>query len=107
MKKASIVFALVLIAGLGLSRDASACGRRCANVAPAGSLPCLRCIEDPASPANCRNNVGACGCVFVVCSGFSQAVTGEEEKLASIFSADAEPVACSTLPAEITESVAD
>jgi hypothetical protein len=43
----------------------------------------------------------------VVCSGFSQAVTGEEEKLASIFSADTEPVACSTLPAEITESVAD
>jgi len=107
MKKVSIVFALVLIAGLGLSVDASACGRRCANVAPPGSLPCLRCIEDPASSANCRDSAGACGCVFVVCSGFSQAVTREEEKLASIFSADTEPVVCSTLPAEITESTAD
>ena len=107
MKKASIGFALALIAGLGLSGEAFACNRRCANVAPPGSVPCLRCVEDFTVTSDCRNSAGACGCVFVICNGFSQAVTGEEEKLASIFSADTESVACSTLPAEITESVAD
>jgi hypothetical protein len=107
MKKASIVFALVLIAGLGLSGDAFACSRRCANVAPPGSVPCLRCIEDSAVASDCRNGAGVCGCVFVICHDFSQATAGKDEELASIFSADTKAVACSTLPTEITEAVAD
>jgi hypothetical protein len=107
MKKASIGFALALIAGLGLSGEAFACNRRCANVAPPGSVPCLRCVEDFAVTSDCRNGAGACGCVFVICHDFSQAVTGKEEELASIFSADTKTVACSTLPTEITEAVAD
>jgi|SRR5215203_1480804 len=107
MKKASIVFALVLIAGLGLSGEAFACNRRCANVAPPGSVPCLRCIEDFAVTSDCRNGAGACGCVFVICNEFSQVATGKEEVLASIFSADTEPVACSALPTEITEALTE
>jgi hypothetical protein len=111
MKRASIVFTLALIAGLWVSNEALACGRRCANVAPPGSLPCVRCIEDPSSTADCRNSAGSCGCFFVQCNGLSQAAAPgketEEAVLTSIFSDDTQPVACSTLPAEITGSAAE
>lgn len=107
MKRASIVFTLALIAGLWASSEALACGRRCANVAPAGSPPCLRCIEDPASSVDCRNSAGSCGCFFVQCNGLSQALPEEETALASIFSDDSQTVACSTLPTEITEPAAE
>jgi hypothetical protein len=107
MKKVPIVFTLALIAGLWASSEALACGRRCANVAPPGSTPCFRCIEDETSPADCRDSAGSCGCFFVSCFGLSQATTGEEAALASIFSDDTQPVACSTLPSEITDSAAE
>ena len=111
MKRASIVFTLALIAGLWVSSEALACGRRCANVAPPGSTPCLRCIEDENSTADCRNSAGSCGCFFVQCNGLSQAAAPgketEEAVLASIFSDDTQSAACSTLPAEITESAAE
>ena len=107
MKRASIVFTLALIAGLWVSSEALACGRRCANVAPPGSTPCLRCIEDENSTADCRNSAGSCGCFFVQCNGLSQATTGEEAVLASIFSDGTQAEACSTLPSEITESAAE
>ncbi len=111
MKRAMIVFTLALIAGVWLSNEALACGRRCANVAPAGSPPCLRCIEDESSPADCRNSAGSCGCFFVQCFGLSKAAAsgneGEEAVLAGIFSDGTQPVACSTLPAEITDSAAE
>ena len=107
MRRASIVFTLVLTAGLWVSNEALACGRRCANVAPPGSTPCLRCIEDPSSTVDCRNSAGSCGCFFVLCNGLSQAVTEEEAVLASIFADDTQPVACSTLPSEIAGSAAE
>lgn len=107
MKRASIVLTMALIAGLWVSSEALACGRRCANVAPPGSTPCLRCIEDESSTADCRNSAGSCGCFFVQCNGLSQTATEEETALASIFSDDAQTVACSTLPVEITESAAE
>lgn len=104
MKRALVVCALVLIAGLWASGEALACGRRCVNVAPSGSLPCLRCVEDSASPADCRNDPGtACGCYFVACFGRSQVEKGADVALAGIFSDDTKPVACSALPAEISE----
>ena len=107
MKRASIVFTLALITGLWVSSEVLACGRRCANVAPAGSLPCARCIEDPSSTADCRNSAGSCGCFFVQCNGLSQVLSEEETVLTSIFSDDTQPVACSTLPAEIIDSAAE
>lgn len=107
MKRASIVLTLALIAGLWVSNEALACGRRCANVAPSGATPCLRCIEDESSTADCRNSAGSCGCFFVQCNGLSKATTGEETALASIFSDDTQSVACSTLPSEITEPAAE
>jgi hypothetical protein len=107
MKRTSTIIALSLIAGLWISSEALACGRRCANVAPPGSLPCLRCIADESSTVDCRNSAGSCGCFFVQCNGLSQATTGEEAVLASIFSDETQPVACSTLPSEITESAAE
>ena len=111
MKRASIVFTLTLIAGLWVSSEALACGRRCANVAPSGATPCLRCIEDETSTVDCRNSAGSCGCFFVQCNGFSQATAPgketEEAVLASIFSDDTQSVACSTLPAEIIEPAAE
>jgi len=107
MKRASIVFTLALIAGLWASSEALACGgRRCVNVAPSGSLPCLRCVEDESVSSDCRNDAGSCGCHFVACFA-SQATSGEETVLATIFSDETQPVACSTLPAEITDSAAE
>ena len=64
MARVFVICALGLIGGMAVSEDALACGRRCANVAPAGQTPCLRCIEDPSSTANCANSAGACGCFF-------------------------------------------
>jgi hypothetical protein len=107
MKRSSIVLALILIAGLGLSSEASACGRRCKNVAPLGQPTCVRCVEDATAVGDCVNRPAPCGCFVKACEGFSAADKGEETALAGIFSADVKPVACSTLPAEITESVAD
>jgi hypothetical protein len=107
MKRVSIVFTLTLITGLWVSSEALACGGRCVNVAAPGSLPCLRCMPDESSPAGCRNDPGACGCYFVPCFGLSQALPEEETALASIFSDDAQPVACSTLPAEIVGAAAE
>jgi hypothetical protein len=111
MKKASIVFTLALIAGLWVSGEALACGRRCANVAPPGSTPCLRCIEDENSTVDCRNSAGSCGCFFVQCNGLSKAAAPgketEEAVLASIFSDGNQAETCSTLPSEITDSVAE
>lgn len=108
MKRASIVFMLALIAGLWASSEALACGgRRCVNVAPSGSLPCLRCVEDESVSSDCQNDPGrACGCYFVACFA-SQANSGEEEVLASIFSDGEQATACSAVPAEITESAAE
>jgi hypothetical protein len=107
MKKTSIVFALVLIAGLGLSDEASACGRRCKNVAPLGQPTCVRCVDDPTAVGDCVNRPAPCGCFVKACEGFSSAENGEERVLAGIFSEDVKPVACSTLPTEITESVTE
>ena len=110
MKRVSIVFTLALIAGLWVSSEALACGRRCANVAPPGSF-CFRCIDDESSTTDCRNSAGSCGCFFVQCNDLSQAAAPgkemEEAVLASIFSDDTQPVGCSTLPAEITDSAAE
>lgn len=102
MVRIFVVCTLVLIGGLALSEEASACGRRCANVAPPGQTPCLRCIEDPNSTADCRNSAGSCGCFFKICESFSAVSVDEDAALASIFSETAQPAECSTLPEEIT-----
>ena len=99
-----VVCVLVLVGGAALSEEASACGMRCANVAPAGQNPCMRCIEDPDSSAACRNQ-GACGCIFDICwSAALSPAQGEDEEavLASIFSDGSKPAECGALPAEIT-----
>lgn len=102
MARIVVVCALVLIGGVAVSEDAFACGRRCANVAPAGELPCLRCIDDPSSSADCRDRSGSCGCFFVACGLASTALPEEGAILASIFSDGSEPAECSGLPEEIT-----
>lgn len=102
MVRVFVVCTFVLIGGLALSEEASACGRRCANVAPAGQNPCLRCIEDESSTADCRNSAGSCGCFFKICEAFSAVTVDEDATLASIFSETAEPAECSALPEEIT-----
>ncbi len=106
MVRVFVVCTLVLIGGLALSEEASACGMSCQNIAPAGQSPCFRCLENPDSTAACRNQ-GACGCIFDICwaSAISPVETNEEEvALASIFTdgSEPEPAQCGALPAEIT-----
>ena len=104
MARIVVVCALVLIGGVAFTEEASACGMRCANVAPTGQNPCFRCIEDPSSTAACRNQ-GACGCIFDICwASAISPVQGEDEEavLASIFSESSKPAECGALPAEIT-----
>jgi hypothetical protein len=104
MTRIVLICALVLIGGVAFSEEASACGMRCANIAPAGQTPCMRCIEDWTSSAACRNQ-GACGCIFDICwaSAISPAQGEDEETaLASIFSDGAKPAECGALPAAIT-----
>jgi hypothetical protein len=102
MARIFVVCIFVLIGGLALSEEASACGRSCQNIAPAGQTPCFRCLENPNSTANCRNSAGSCGCFFKICEGFSAVAVDEDATLASIFSETAEPAECSALPEEIT-----
>lgn len=95
---------VVLVAMMGavlLPGGASACNRRCANIAPPGQTPCLRCIDDPSVSADCRNTSGSCGCIFVQCLA-SFSIDSETTALASIFSSGPEPAPCTGLPAEIT-----
>jgi hypothetical protein len=104
MARIFVVCTLVLIGGLALSEEASACGMSCQNIAPAGQTPCFRCLENPNSPAGCRDQ-GACSCIFDPCwSGAFSPAQGQDEEtaLASIFSDGSEPAQCGALPAEIT-----
>jgi hypothetical protein len=102
MVRIFVVCTFVLIGGLAFSDEASACGRKCANVAAAGQPICMRCIEDDTSTADCRNSASACGCFFKICEAFSAKAVDEDATLASIFSETAEPAECSALPEEIT-----
>ncbi len=98
-----VAMLIAMIGAVLLPSEASAgCGRRCANVAPPGQTPCLRCIEDPAVSSDCRNSAGSCGCFFVICPFASLSTDSAETALASIFSDGTEAAPCSGLPTEIT-----
>ena len=102
MKKASFVFALTLMGGIWLSAEASACGRRCKNVAPLGQPTCVRCVDDSTAVGDCVNRPAPCGCFFKACDGFAVAANEDEIALENLFSPDAEPKTCSAFATDFT-----